>query len=258
MLRELWLFLLSNTQSIVTSLTIAAILRIRTAHALYFGAGTLVAAFSAKLLKKVIKQPRPTGAKKFEKTYGMPSTHSSAISFFGTYLSLSSILLRLHPRVTSLVPWYDKWLSPLGPGQTFDQSVGFLTSWTRHYGERVTRTIMALAFLFGAASVCWSRVRLGHHTPAQVVAGVSLGSTVAIVWMALWLGTGEVEALTGCDLSVLTRMLPQATVLAAGIKSYGVVWERAFEDALFVGVEAWKDRDWTRLRTLRKFPLVEL
>ena len=44
--RALWLFLLANTQSIVTTLTALAILRIRTAHSLYFGAGTLVAAFS--------------------------------------------------------------------------------------------------------------------------------------------------------------------------------------------------------------------
>ncbi|KAK4055577.1 hypothetical protein OIV83_000123 [Microbotryomycetes sp. JL201] len=255
MFRELWLFLLGNTQSIVTSLTIAAILRIRTAHALYFGAGTLVAAFSAKSLKKVIRQPRPTGAKKFEKTYGMPSTHSSAISFFGTYLSLSSLLLPLHPRVTSLVPLYDSWLRPLSPGAV---EPSFWRSLTRQYGERLTRIVMAATFLFGAASVCWSRVRLGHHTPAQVVAGVSLGSAVAIAWMALWLGSAEIQALTGLDVRRVTTLSPYPVLLEQGIKAHGVVWERAFEDAIFVGMEAWRDKDWTRLGTLRKFPIVEL
>lgn len=48
MLRELWLFVLGNTQLVVTTLTFFAILRIRSAHALYFGAGTLVAAFSGE------------------------------------------------------------------------------------------------------------------------------------------------------------------------------------------------------------------
>lgn len=46
MIRRLWLGVLQNTQFVVTTLTVLAILRIRTAHSLYFGAGTLVAAFS--------------------------------------------------------------------------------------------------------------------------------------------------------------------------------------------------------------------
>lgn len=47
--RKLWMFTLANTQSVVTILTALAIIRIRTAHSLYFGAGTLVAAFSGEL-----------------------------------------------------------------------------------------------------------------------------------------------------------------------------------------------------------------
>ena len=46
MFRQLWLYTLQHTQFVVTTLTAYFILRIRTAHSLYFGAGTLVAAFS--------------------------------------------------------------------------------------------------------------------------------------------------------------------------------------------------------------------
>lgn len=44
--RALWLYTLQHTQFVVTGLTAYCILRIRTAHSLWFGAGSLVAAFS--------------------------------------------------------------------------------------------------------------------------------------------------------------------------------------------------------------------
>jgi dolichyldiphosphatase len=50
MFRQAWLYVLQNTQFVVTTLTVYFILRIRTAHSLYFGAGTLVAAFSGSSL----------------------------------------------------------------------------------------------------------------------------------------------------------------------------------------------------------------
>lgn len=46
MLRSLWLYTLQNTQFVVTGLTAYFILRIRTAHSLWFGVGSLVAAFT--------------------------------------------------------------------------------------------------------------------------------------------------------------------------------------------------------------------
>lgn len=46
MIRSLWLYTLQNTQFVVTGLTAYFILRIRTAHSLWFGVGSLVAAFT--------------------------------------------------------------------------------------------------------------------------------------------------------------------------------------------------------------------
>ncbi|GAA6031063.1 hypothetical protein JCM8097_003986 [Rhodosporidiobolus ruineniae] len=262
MLRQAWLYVLQNTQFVVTTLTSYFILRIRTAHSLYFGAGTLVAAFSAKILKRFIRQPRPVGAKKYEKTYGMPSTHSSSIAFFGTYLSLSSLLLPLHPRVTALLPFYDRFstlAAAVGPGAA-------QPSFWRHFagalGQRTTRIGLAAFFLAGTVNVCWSRVRLGHHTPAQVVVGAGLGSAVALVWMSLWLGADGWSTLLGRDVQAMLvdaagRFgLAAPTFVLRGIKEPAQVWERAAEDSLFVLMEAWKDRRWEALKELRSFPVL--
>ncbi|GAA6012061.1 hypothetical protein JCM10207_005115 [Rhodosporidiobolus poonsookiae] len=262
MLRQAWLYVLQNTQFVVTTLTAYFIIRIRTAHSLYFGAGTLVAAFSAKILKRFIRQPRPVGAKKFEKTYGMPSTHSSSIAFFGTYLSLSSLLLPLHPRVTSLLPFWDRFASltaaAVGPGAA---QPSFWRHFASSYGQRLTRVALAALFLAGAANVCWSRVRLGHHTRAQVLAGAGLGSAVALAWMSLWLGVDGWSTLAGRDLGralVASGSVGARTPewLLRGVKEPAMVWERAAEDALFVAMEAWKERRWDGLRELTAFPVL--
>ncbi|BGP31161.1 hypothetical protein JCM10296v2_002925 [Rhodotorula toruloides] len=261
MIRQLWLYTLQSTQFVVTTLTAYFVLRIRTAHSLYFGAGTLVAAFTAKILKRFIRQPRPVGAKKFDKTYGMPSTHSSSIAFFGTYLSLSSLLLPLHPRVTTLLPFWNRFstlAATLGPGAA--QS-SFWRHMAGEWGQRVTRISLALFFLAGTASVCWSRVRLGHHTKAQVIAGASLGSMIALAWMTLWLGLDGWSTLSGKDLERVVagfaggagKAIP--TWLIHGVKEPAMVWERAAEDAAFVALEAWETRRWEGLKELRDFPL---
>ncbi|BGP15238.1 hypothetical protein JCM10213_000809 [Rhodosporidiobolus nylandii] len=259
MLRQAWLYVLQNTQFVVTTLTVYFILRIRTAHSLYFGAGTLVAAFSAKILKRFIRQPRPVGAKKYEKTYGMPSTHSSSIAFFGTYLSLSSLLLPLHPRVTALLPFWNRFstlAAAVGPGAA--QHL-FWRHFSGALGQRLTRVVLAAFFLGGSASVCWSRVRLGHHTRAQVVAGASLGSLIALVWMSAWLGAEGWSTLSGRDLQgmlLASRVGSVApTWVLRGVKEPAMVWERAAEDSLFVLMEAWRERRWDVLKELRSFPV---
>ena len=70
------LLLLKHTQGIVTTATAIGILHLRTCHVLYFTIGSLATSFTAKGLKRVIKQPRPPGSR-VKKTSGMPSTHSA-------------------------------------------------------------------------------------------------------------------------------------------------------------------------------------
>ncbi|GAA5974637.1 hypothetical protein JCM5350_001229 [Sporobolomyces pararoseus] len=238
MIKQLWLSTLQHTQSIVTTMTVFFVLRIRTVHAVYFGVGTLVAAFSAKVLKKFIKQPRPAGSKKYEKTYGMPSTHSSSISFFGVYLSLSSLLLPLHPRFTSLIPLYDHYV----PSPSAIPSSLYSHHLTSHPFERILRLSLAAFFIFGSASVCWSRVRLGHHTKAQVIAGAGLGSTIAFIWLSIWLGIDGWSQLLGTNLkSYLPSMLRFPDLAMTGLREPGQLWERAGEDLVWLLLESWRD-----------------
>lgn len=81
-------------------------------------------------------------------TYGMPSTHSTTIAFYGTSLLL--------------------YVLPLNP-------------------------IAALSGTAFCAAVCWSRVRLGHHSWPQVGAGVALGSVLGLGQWAAWRGFGGWE-----------------------------------------------------------------
>ncbi|SCZ97785.1 BZ3500_MvSof-1268-A1-R1_Chr7-3g09586 [Microbotryum saponariae] len=234
--RRIWLSALQNTQFIVTTLTIVLILRLRTAHALWFGAGTLCAAFSAKVLKRFIRQPRPDGALHYETTYGMPSTHSSSIAYFGTYLTLSSLLLPFHPRISSLVPLYVH-IVKLGSDK-------FIS------GENLIRLSLACLFVVGASSVCWSRIRLGHHTRAQVIVGASLGTGVACVWFVLWIGVDQALELTsrirtGWRTGHFKLAYPWIpTPIWDGVHEYGTGWERIAEDTLLLSLEIWASGEW--------------
>ncbi|GAA5927846.1 uncharacterized protein JCM15063_006011 [Sporobolomyces koalae] len=239
MIQRIWLATLKNTQVVVTSLTIYFVLRIRTAHAVYFGAGTLVAAFSAKVLKKCIRQPRPEGSLKRTKTYGMPSTHSCSIAFFGTYLSLTSLLLPLHPRFTSLIPFY--------PNQSSSSmtNVPLLSLPLSHRPEEILlRMTLAGFFLFGSSSVCWSRVRLGHHTKRQVIAGASLGSVIAFAWFSTWVGTNAWLQLLPRHNSLRALFALGPEWLREGLRETGQGWERIAEDLLWILLETFRNQDW--------------
>ncbi|PWN45725.1 PAP2-domain-containing protein [Ceraceosorus guamensis] len=79
---------LKHTQGVVTASTTIGVLCLRNTHSLYYVAGALGTGWVAKLLKKVIKQPRPQGSA-VTKTHGMPSTHSSTMTFMCLYLALA-------------------------------------------------------------------------------------------------------------------------------------------------------------------------
>lgn len=119
----------------------------------------------AKLLKKILAQPRPLTHKPNSSsalrrnllarpvslssipTYGMPSTHSTTITFFSTYIFLS--------------------LLPTSP-------------------------LVGTAALVAGATIAWSRIALGHHTPPQVLAGVGLGVLLGSSHFVAWHGSRQV------------------------------------------------------------------
>lgn len=182
-----------QTQLIVTPLTAITVVITRSAGVAYFALGTLACALFAKGLKKVLRQPRPVlvpdqnkkrgQPKKVKLTYGyvprlqirtsllsrpsvteprlalqrMPSTHSSAMIFMATYITLAAMRLPLHRSLASLAanqPSYEVTLRTIAP------PVGAV--W--------------------AGLVAVSRIWLGHHTKEQVLAGCLVGFLFAWAW----------------------------------------------------------------------------
>ncbi|KAJ1999701.1 hypothetical protein GGI02_001419 [Coemansia sp. RSA 2322] len=111
--------------------------------------GACVSALLAKILKRLIRQERPVHERQLKKSYGMPSTHSTAVIFLSTFATF--IILYYAP--SSLSPML------------------------------VALTIAASNML--GVSAALSRVTNGHHTLAQVAAGSCLGVVCASVWWAL-------------------------------------------------------------------------
>lgn len=146
---------LDHTNLAVTALTAFAVIYTRSAGVAYFSAGALACTVSVKILKLVLQQARPAQITHYKQkqSYGMPSTHSAAITFYGTYIPMACAWLPLHP---------------LLPESSF------------------FRPLMTLVTVPWAFAVAGSRIWLGHHTTAQVVVGCAYGFAFACMWFSLW------------------------------------------------------------------------
>ncbi|ORX70842.1 hypothetical protein DL89DRAFT_266955 [Linderina pennispora] len=67
--------------------TLIALLYYHNATMVHLALGAVLCAILSKLLKLVIRQKRPTRYNHGKKSYGMPSSHSSAVMYFSTVLS---------------------------------------------------------------------------------------------------------------------------------------------------------------------------
>ncbi|KAI8970022.1 hypothetical protein BDF20DRAFT_838425 [Mycotypha africana] len=154
-----------QTREIVISCTFFAIIYSRSLHVVYFTICAILATVVAKILKSIIRQPRPIPKllkhngkvikAKVKKSYGMPSSHSTAISFFAAYIHCL-IIYELHRNKTATL------------------------------SSRASEYCALTLFHCFACGVIWSRVRLEHHTRAQVIAGTLLGMSLAILSYILW------------------------------------------------------------------------
>ncbi|KAF9464683.1 hypothetical protein BDZ94DRAFT_1161591 [Collybia nuda] len=143
-----------QTNITVITLTACTILFTRSAGVAYFAVGAVSCSLSVKLLKRAIRQPRPSGPHQKKTSYGMPSTHSASITYFATYIPLACIYLPLHPSLPSNAP-----------------------------GIRILSSLVVLPW---ATCIVSSRVWLGHHSWPQVAVGASYGFAFALVWFNLW------------------------------------------------------------------------
>ncbi|PWN20439.1 hypothetical protein BCV69DRAFT_238268, partial [Microstroma glucosiphilum] len=150
--------MLRYTQGWTTIVTAVGVLWTARAESVFFVAGALVTSTIAKILKMIIRDPRPDKSA-VTRTFGLPSTHSSTVTFLCSYVVLG---------VAHRVALGEKGgLSALTPLE-------------------MASTLFLVVF---PPLVMWSRVALGVHTTRQVVAGGLLGLTCAVGWWTLWRGT---------------------------------------------------------------------
>jgi len=167
--RPWYMLPLSKANVLVAGGTFVFVLLTRSVHAAYFGAASIGCSLAAKGLKRLLRQPRPPGAAK-PYTYGMPSTHTSAMAFQALYVTFCSLSLSFSPLALFLGTAYaespPEWLRWTIPGVYVPYAVG----------------------------VAWSRLVLGHHTVPQVLGGAVWG--VACAWGAyvLWPWVRDVVA----------------------------------------------------------------
>ncbi|KAI0271363.1 hypothetical protein BC834DRAFT_859145 [Gloeopeniophorella convolvens] len=156
--------LLDRTNLVVTALTASVVLYTRSAGVAYFSVGALACSLTVKVLKRVLRQERPVQIthRRQKQTYGMPSTHSATITYYGTYIPLACALLPSHPSLSQ------------GP---------------------LLRQLVPLVVVPCSLTVAGSRIWLGHHTLPQVVVGCGYGFAFAWLWFSLWThGLNEVGA----------------------------------------------------------------
>lgn len=114
---------------------------------MYFTLTAATTVISAKILKRIIKQARPPREGKLK----MKKSYGMPSSHSAAIFFLNTYLQCLF---NAAFTW---------------------------------QTISILLFFHGfAVSVVWSRVRLGHHTKSQVIAGSIFGFSCALVASYLW------------------------------------------------------------------------
>lgn len=115
--------------------------------------GHLVSEVLNKILKKIIKQPRPEfhkdfGTGSYSLTYGMPSAHSQFMGFFCGYF-ICIILFKM-----------------------------------QNFGD-FEKMISASILVTVGTLVCFSRVYLLYHTYQQVLVGVMFGALLGLIYFVI-------------------------------------------------------------------------
>ena len=119
----------------------------RELHTVSLSIGVVANEICNKVLKNVIREPRPGGAERHG--YGMPSGHSQFMCFLAAYT-----------------------IAYLGSRAKFG------SEWT----SMLSLWLYRITVLIAALSVCISRVIVGEHTTLQVIIGGCLGCLNGLVW----------------------------------------------------------------------------
>lgn len=153
---------LRYTQGYVTVATTVGILFLHTrVQAVFYVTGALATSVMAKTIKTWVHDPRPPGSA-VTKSSGMPSTHSSTVTYMAAYILLYT--LRRPTELNALEVCYSLFLAMFPP------------------------------------LVMWSRVALGVHTVKQVAVGGLLGLITANGAWQVWNKPTMVSGMSGLAL----------------------------------------------------------
>jgi dolichyldiphosphatase len=128
----------------------------------------------------------------------MPSTHSTALTFYWVYLlpmipSLTPIVIRSLGSVSRHLASLLARLPLLeGSARVLEQPIQ-LAALNRGYPS-FGSTLLGAGLTGLWAAGLWSRVELGYHTPQQVFAGAALGAVLAPAWALAWVNNPDLGA----------------------------------------------------------------
>lgn len=214
-------------------------------------AGQLACEAANFVLKRLIKEERPSRIHRTGKGYGMPSSHAQFVAFWAVAMALF-LLVRHTPS------WTDHGYGPRSAvggqgrgdrnaagagagarGSSSSSSSRRTSSWGQDwvmvetyahrpwsYPERAA----AAVFVLGAAAlVAWSRVYLGYHTVNQVLVGCLAGAVCAVAWYAATSAARNMGLLAWALESPVARGLRVRDLVVS-------------EDLCQAGWEKWEDR----------------
>ncbi|ROW11726.1 hypothetical protein VPNG_05612 [Cytospora leucostoma] len=226
------------------------------------------------VLKRLIKEERPSRIHKTGKGYGMPSSHAQFVVFWAVAMVLF-LLARHAPS------WSHHGYGPRGRGVDatttnggvggggngngtvqdggsgrsdkeagappparprrgiWDQDWVALESYAHRPWSLAERAAASVLVLSVAAAVAWSRVYLGYHTVTQVLAGCLAGALSALAWY----GATHVVRETG----LLAWALESPVARSLRIRDLVVS-----EDLCQAGWEKWEERKFAAVQSSRK------
>lgn len=150
---------LFSTRWIVSSAAAATLLVRRDTATMMCIVGAILNALLSKVMKRVINEARPEGARLTDP--GMPSSHAQSLFFFAAYLSAAAARADVLPALALETGWP---VFSRGPAKPEVAAAFFLAA-------------------FGAAVVAAGlRVSSGLHTREQVGAGAFFGSLTGFGW----------------------------------------------------------------------------
>lgn len=239
-----WLALVPQALCIVY---VTLIWSTREAEVALMFAGQLACEAANFVLKRLIKEERPSRIHRTGKGYGMPSSHAQFVAFWAVAMALF-LLVRHTPS------WTDHGYGPRSAaaasngqqqgggsrGQAGTRTASRrASSWGQDwvmvesyahrpwsYAERAAAAVFVLGV---AALVAWSRVYLGYHTVNQVLVGCLAGAVCAVAWYA------ATAAARGYGLLAWALESP----VARGLRVRDLV---VSEDLCQAGWEKWEDR----------------